>query len=756
MKNRKEFVTQITILAVVISMILPITALFIDLIVQKDVTYSVKGFLKLYSENPLHWVILSLLIVLPTLVFFVARIFSGRLAEKQKIIDYEQNRTKIIADFTQGLIKEDFSKELEISDDDILGKSLLNLRDTLNTNKENEIKRRNEDDQRNWSAEGLAKLNEILRNDINDIEALSFNVIKELTEYIDASQGGFYTLKNGEGGNKYFDLTSFFAYDRKKFANQRIEWGDGLIGTSALEKRSIYLTDVPEDYVNVTSGLGYTNPSTVFIVPLIREEEIFGVIEVASLNKLEPYQIDFVEKIAGSIASTLSLASINIRTSKLLEETKAQTQTLSSQEEEMRQNMEELQATQEEATRQAKQFVLLENTINHTLVRAEYNSEGYLLYANTKFLNKLEYTKTEEVEGQHITAFIDKKDRQWFTEIWNNLSKGGRHFEGYMKHLTRTGKDLWTMATYTCIRHEDDKVNKVLFLALDATEQKNLSLKMEGIINSVDRSGIKLELDISGNIIDHNETFLTLFGYSQNEISSLTVFDLIDNLELDNFSNKWDTIIKGIGYQGKLKVKIKDGENKWIRGAFSAVYDMYGDVDRIFYIGQDVTNEIKIEIEMREQTEILKKQEKLLRESRKELSKQLRDVKLEIKNECRHIELLNKRYEIIFNNAVDAVITTSSDNRIIYFNNTAEKLWGYNKDEVLNRDIGILFSNKVIDEDKFVAAYVGTGDAKIINTRKKVTIAAKDGKEKPVLLLLSKAKVENEITYTAFVQNIGS
>ena len=129
------------------------------------------------------------------------------------------------------------------------------------------------------------------------------------------------------------------------------------------------------------------------------------------------------------------------------------------------------------------------------MIRAEFDKEGKLIYANTIFLKKLEYSLTEEVEGKHVSRFIDKKDREGFSKIWDKLVKGGKHFEGYMKHVTKTGKDLWTIATYTCVRHEDNEVDKILFLALDTSEYKDESLKMEGIIDSVNRSGIKVELE---------------------------------------------------------------------------------------------------------------------------------------------------------------------------------------------------------------------------------------------------------------------
>ena len=754
MENKKVFIVQITILAFIISLLFPVSAIFIDIILHDSFSYTFGDFMGLYAQNPIQWIILSLVLIIPAITFFTVKYFSNISEKKQKIIDSEQNKTKRIEEFTKKLIHEDFSQDFEITKNDNLGKSLLDLRDKLKGNKETELKRRKEDEQRNWIAEGLARFGDILRNEIENIESLSFNVIKELTKYINATQGGFYILKNGNEQKKFFDMTAFFAYNRKKYANKQIEWGDGLIGTCAAEKKSIYITDVPDDYVNVTSGLGYTNPKSILIVPLIKEEELFGVIEFASLNKIEPYQLDFVEKVAENIASTLSLAEINIRTSKLLEETKAKTETLASQEEEMRQNMEELQSTQEEATRQAERFVLMENTVNHTMIRAEYDKEGYLLYANTKFLNKLGFSLTEEVEGKHISDFIGKKDREWFNEIWSNLAKGGRHFEGYMKHVTKAGKDLWTMATYTCIRREDNEVEKILFLALDTTEHKNLSLKMEGIIDSVNRSGIKIEFDINGNIVDYNETFQFLFKYTTAEITSLSVFDLINPLELESFNKKWETVIKGVGFQGQFKVKTKNEEEKWVRGAFSLIYDMYGDVDKIFFIGQDVTNEKMMEINLREQTEVLKNQEKLLRESKKEQSRKLREEKLEMKRQFSLIEKIKNRNEQTLEEFSDAIVTIGSDNRIIFFNKAAENMWGYKRSEVINHDIGILFSDKIIDQDEFVASLVGPGDNKIINARKKIKISTKNRKVKDVLILLSKARVEDETTYTAFVQNI--
>ncbi|HJX72475.1 MAG TPA: PAS domain-containing protein, partial [Bacteroidales bacterium] len=348
--------------------------------------------------------------------------------------------------------------------------------------------------------------------------------------------------------------------------------------------------------------------------------------------------------------------------------------------------------------------------------------------------------------------FIGDKDKEWFNKIWDDLSKGGRHFEGYMKHVTKHEKDLWTMATYTCIRGEDDVVDKILFLAIDTTEQKKLSLRMESIVDAVDKSGIKIELSSNGGIIEYNDNMLYLFGYEDKDVKNLTVFDLIDTLEIENFNSKWDTIVKGISFQGQFKMRTKSQEALWIRGAFSAVYDMYGDVIRVVFIGHDTTNEKQMDIELRQQTEILKKQEKQLRESEKELSKRLREVRIEMHNQYKEIEKIKIRYERTLEGALDGILVTGNDNKVIFFNKAAEEMWEYSRNEVLGHDVGILFNNKLIEEDEFLARFTGPGDNKMIGIRKEVKIASKSGEEKRVLMLLSNAQIDKENTYTAFIQ----
>ena len=133
----------------------------------------------------------------------------------------------------------------------------------------------------------------------------------------------------------------------------------------------------------------------------------------------------------------------------------------------------------------------------------------------------------------------------------------------------------------------------------------------------------------------------------------------------------------------------------------------------------------------------------LLKETRNELTAKY--------NETERAKLVNER---TLENISDAVISTSHDNKIIFFNPAAEKLLGYSKDQVLKHDIGMLFSDSAIEENAYVSKYVGPGNDKVTGKREVISMKHSSGKEIRVSVLLSKANVEKFNTYTAFIQNI--
>jgi len=243
-----------------------------------------------------------------------------------------------------------------LSDEDVLGHSLLDMRNELKKAAEDEGRRKQEDEQRNWAAQGVAKFSDILRKSTDELEELSYNIISNLVKYTNSNQGGIYVINDNDKDNLFIEMKASYAYDRRKFITKRIEIGEGLVGRCYQEKEKIYLTEIPHDYMKITSGLGEDNPRALLIVPLIYNDVIYGLVEIASFNEYPTYVIEFIERIGESIAATISSSKSQIQTALLLEQSQQQAEEMSSQEEEMRQNMEELRATQEQSARREEEL----------------------------------------------------------------------------------------------------------------------------------------------------------------------------------------------------------------------------------------------------------------------------------------------------------------------------------------------------------------------------------------------------------------
>src|SRR6187431_3205737 len=201
-----------------------------------------------------------------------------------------------------------------LSEHDVLGNALINMRDNLSKVAE-------DDKKRNWATEGMAKFGEILRTNTSDVNKLADEIVGNLVKYLNANQGAIYIIDDVEANEEpTMSMKASYAWDKKKFLNQKIHKGEGLAGQSWQEGDTVYLTDVPQDYIKITSGLGDANPTSVLIVPLKVNDQIFGVVEIASFSLFKDFEIEFVQKIAESIASTISSVKINARTQRLLEE----------------------------------------------------------------------------------------------------------------------------------------------------------------------------------------------------------------------------------------------------------------------------------------------------------------------------------------------------------------------------------------------------------------------------------------------------
>jgi len=573
------------------------------------------------------------------------------------LIDGLSNTSEFSNQIGEGKLNAEFTP---LSKEDVLGNSLIRMRDNLKTAKEEEAKRKLEDDQRNWAATGLAKFAELLRQNNDDMEKLGFDIIRNLVNYLGINQGGLFVLNDENPSEKYLELVGCYAYDRQKYLHKRIEIGEGLVGACYLEQQSIFLTDVPDSYVTITSGLGEETPRCLLITPLKLNESIYGIIELASFKPMEAYQVEFVEKVAESIASTISGVKVNIRTAKLLEQSQIQAEELRSQEEEMRQNMEELQTTQEEMAKKEAEMQGILEAVDLTLVKAEYDTKGNMLSANAKFAEVHGYTMAE-MKRMSIENLISHLEIDEFRIVWENVV-AGIHYEGISQRRTKNGRSLWLLNTYTPVKDNDGRIAKVLYLASDITEQKEIEnearqnseelkaneeemrqnmeelvatqeemgrkeAELSGTLNAIHGSSLVVEFAMDGEILSINENFLALFGLRQEDMlgKNHADFDERAKNKPQEYKKLWDKLKLGQSVNLETRIALPDKE-LWLNETYTPIKDSNGQPFKVLNIALNITEIKQQEKIMKEQAEEMKQQAEELRASEEEMRQNLEEL----------------------------------------------------------------------------------------------------------------------------------
>lgn len=374
--------------------------------------------------------------------------------------------TEFAKEIGKGNLKSEYQS---LGKNDMLGKALLEMQKSLVYAKNQEEQRRNEDEKHTWATKGLAMFAETLRQNNDNLEELSYQVISNLVKYSNCNLGGLFLKNEDNKSDVYLELKSCYAYDKRKFFEKRIEINEGLVGRCAQEAETIYLTEIPEGYISIASGLGEKSPTCLILVPLKLNDEVFGVIEMASLEIIEKHVVDFVEKLGETIAATLSNVKINIRTVQLLEASRQQSEELAAQEEEMRQNMEELQATQEEAARKTGEMESLINALNASSYVVEYSLDGRIISVNDAFVAILNRPR-EAVIGEHHSSdlVLDAKQKKDYDKFWNDLRRGVIKKE--TTKLKVNNENYTFLETYTPIYDENRKIYKILKIAHNITD----------------------------------------------------------------------------------------------------------------------------------------------------------------------------------------------------------------------------------------------------------------------------------------------
>ncbi|MBQ0999956.1 MULTISPECIES: HAMP domain-containing protein [Streptomyces] len=233
---------------------------------------------------------------------------------------------------------------------DYINKMIANLRDTTIANKEQD-----------WLKGNLARISALMqgRRDLEDVASL---IMSELTPVVSAQHGAFFLAMplvdgkdiSAEAEDQYeLRMLGSYAYSMGSMPTS-FRPGEGLIGTAALEKRTILVENAPSGYLKISSGLGEAPPAQVIVLPVLFEGKVLGVIELASFTPFTQIQKDFLNQIAEMIATSVNTISVNTKTEVLLRQSQELTEQLRERSEELENRQKALQASNAELEEKAE------------------------------------------------------------------------------------------------------------------------------------------------------------------------------------------------------------------------------------------------------------------------------------------------------------------------------------------------------------------------------------------------------------------
>ncbi|MGF1583748.1 MAG: PAS domain S-box protein [Bacteroidales bacterium] len=564
--------------------------------------YTFSALKALHNGNSVYWIVTMLPLAGSLLAFWF---FFSSEYEKQDLANELEKKNNSIsknAAFAQRIGEGDFKAMLDLENrNDDLGRSLLLMRENLLANKKKE-------EEQNWIAEGKDIIANVLRLH-NSIDSLSTEVVEQLIKYIKATQGALYIYN--EETLKLVNAATY-AYNRKKYINQEFSIGEGLIGQCAYEKDIIYRTEIPDDYVTITSGiLGDKKPGSLLIVPLITDEKLQGVIEFASLSdEISPLTITYLKELGEIIARTIFNLNINQKTEKLLLEAQQMTEELRENEEELRQSAEEMRATHEELEKsndklemqieevgkvQKRLHSLLENASEVITI---YDQNMKMIYESPSVLRILGYTPDEMMEGKDFDRLTPKGESDLKGMFEKLIKDPSEVLTIQYTYIRKDGKKIFIQTTGRNFLH-DPAIKGIIMNSQDVTEriraekEERLKSKMQALSeNSLD---MIVRLGTTGKFFYANPVIERYTGLKPAEVNNRTINEVRLNDVLFNFFKESIKNIKSSPVKLNSELTLTTGEGERIMRIDAIPEFNENELETILFVGHDITEAKVIE-----------------------------------------------------------------------------------------------------------------------------------------------------------------
>jgi PAS domain S-box-containing protein len=533
------------------------------------------------------------------------RNFSDEFGMMQSRVEELVEMLKRNADFAQKVGEGKFDATFHpASENDSLGIALIEMRDNLveNDHKEKE---------RNWIVLGLAEAGEILRTH-DTLEGLGADIIRFTMSKIDAIQGAFYVVSD----EKKIDLCHSYAYHRKKYLKKSFSFAEGLVGQAAAEQDIVLRTEIPADYMSITSGiLGDRKPSCIFIMPLITNEEVYGVIELAGFHTFDQSQVKFVKELSVMLARTIFNIKVSERTRVLLAESQEMSNDLKEKQEVLRQNAEEMQATQEELTRSNIKLEEQVEEVNHTRNRMQlllenasevitiYESDGSVRYISPSVETILGYAP-QELQGYGDLHHVHPDGREVFANLFRDLEKRPEaSATAQFEYKTKQGNYIWLEATGNNFM-SNPAIHGYILNSRDITERRRAEQeqRMRSKMQALSENSTDLITRLEGGTISYINPMIK--SYTGKEASEFLHRDAKDT-ELDpHVLENWLRIVEEVK-QSRDKVTTEmdfpsDLGKRMMQVNAIPEFDEHLTLESVLVVSHDITTRKLIELDIQE------------------------------------------------------------------------------------------------------------------------------------------------------------